>query len=163
MFLHPDYPSYEDQINARDNLLRKNPDLIFIGCHLGSLEWNVDSLAKRLDMFPNMAVDMAARICHLQYQSSKDREKVREFCIKYQDRLLYGTDLSEEPNANPEAFRKWVNDTWESDWRYFVTDDSMTSTNFKGSFTGLKLPADVIDKIYSQNSVKWYKLKINAR
>ncbi len=53
MFLHPEYPSYEDQINARDNLLKKNPDLKFIACHLASLEWNVDSLASRLDRFPN--------------------------------------------------------------------------------------------------------------
>ena len=88
MFLHPEYPSYEDQINARDHMLEKHPDLIFIGCHLGSLEWNVDELAKRFDRFPNMAVDMAARICHLQYQSARDRDKVRDFIIKYQDRLI---------------------------------------------------------------------------
>ena len=98
MFLHPEYPSYEDQINARDHLLELHPDLIFIGCHLGSLEWNVDELAKRLDKFPNMAVDMAARICHLQYQSQRTAIKVRDFCIKYQDRLLYGTDLSDTDN-----------------------------------------------------------------
>jgi predicted TIM-barrel fold metal-dependent hydrolase len=163
MFLHPDYPSYEEQINARDNMLRRNPDLKFIGCHLGSLEWNVDSLAKRLDLFPNMVVDLSARICHLQYQSARDREKIRDFCIKYQDRLLYGTDLSEDENANPEQFRKWVHDTWLSDWRYFVTNDTMTSTSFKESFTGLGLPADVIDRIYFQNALKWYKLKIDAR
>ena len=94
MFLHPEYPSYEDQIDARDHMLELHPELTFIGCHLGSLEWNVNELAKRLDKFPNMAVDMAARICHLEYQSAKDRERVRDFCIKYQDRLLYGTDLS---------------------------------------------------------------------
>ncbi len=163
MFLHPEYPSYEDQINSRDNLLSKNPDMIFIGCHLGSLEWNVDSLAKRLDRFPNMAVDMSARICHLQYQSAKDREKVRNFLIKYQDRLLYGTDIGEGPDANPEEFKKNVHDTWYSDWRYFVTNETMTSETFRGSFTGLKLPSEVIDKIYSQNAIKWYKLRINAR
>ena len=106
MFLHPDYPSYEDQINARDHLLELHPDLKFIGCHLGSLEWNVDELAKRLDKYPNMAVDMAARICHLQYQSAKDRKRVRDFCIKYQDRLLYGTDLSDDGNNNRERSLK---------------------------------------------------------
>jgi len=163
MFLHPEYPSYENQIAARDNLLKKNPDLVFIGCHLGSLEWNVDSLAKRLDMFPNMAVDMSARICHLQYQSALDREKVREFCIRYQDRLLYGTDTGEEPGADPEKFKGWVHDTWLSDWRYFATDDSMTTDAFRGSFRGLRLPAEVVDKIYSRNAIKWYKLRINAR
>ncbi|MEP6596511.1 MAG: hypothetical protein ABJA71_11225, partial [Ginsengibacter sp.] len=65
MYLHPEYPSYDDQINARDCMLEKHPDLQFIGAHLGSLEWNADELAKRLDKFPNMAVDTASRISHL--------------------------------------------------------------------------------------------------
>ena len=160
MFLHPEYPSYEDQIQARDNLLVKHPDLIFIGCHLGSLEWNVDSLAKRLDRFPNMAVDMSARICHLQYQSAQDRKRVRDFCIKYQDRLLYGTDAGDSGNSDPEIFKKNMHETWFDDWKYFTTEDEMTSDKFRGKFTGLKLPKEVVDKIYSGNAIKWYKLKL---
>jgi len=39
MYLHPDYPSYEDQIRSRDHMLEKHPDLKVIGAHLGSLEW----------------------------------------------------------------------------------------------------------------------------
>jgi len=54
MYLHPEFPSYEQQIAARDRLLEKHPDLKFVGAHLGSLEWNVDELAKRLDRFPNI-------------------------------------------------------------------------------------------------------------
>ncbi len=161
MFLHPEYPSYEDQINARDNLLLKNPDLKFIGCHLGSLEWNVDSLAKRLDKFPNMAVDMSARVCHLQYQSAQDRDRVRDFCIRYQDRLLYGTDTGDNGDSDPESFKKGMHDTWLDDWKYFATDDQMTSDKFRGNFTGLKLPKEVINKIYSGNAISWYKLPLN--
>ena len=138
MFLHPEYPSYEDQINARDNLLANHPDLIFIGCHLGSLEWNVDSLAKRLDRFPNLAVDMSARICHLQYQSAQDRKRVRDFCIKYQDRLLYGTDAGDSGNSDPERFKNNMHETWLGDWKYFTSDDEMTSDKFRGKFTGLQ-------------------------
>ncbi len=158
MFLHPEYPSYEDQINARDRMLEKHPDLTFIGCHLGSLEWNVDSLALRLDKYPNMAVDMSARICHLQYQSAKDRKRVRDFCIKYQDRLLYGTDVGYSGSSNPEAFKERMHNTWTDDWKYFTTDEEMTSDKFKGTFTGLKLPKEVVDKIYRENAIKWYKL-----
>lgn len=158
MFLHPEYPSYEDQIRARDHLLELHPDLIFIGCHLGSLEWNVDELAARLDKFPNMAVDMAARICHLQYQSSKDREKVRKFCIKYQDRLLYGTDLSDGDSGDREKLTNWIHDTWIDDWKYFTSNDKMTSDKFRGTFTGLQLPKEVVRKIYNENAVRWYKL-----
>jgi hypothetical protein len=160
MFLHPDFPSYEDQIRARDNMLAKHPDLNFIGCHLGSLEWNVDSLAGRLDRFPKMAVDMSARICHLQFQSAKDRERVRNFCIKYQDRLLYGTDSGVSMKTDPEEFRKSMHDTWMDDWKYFATDEEMTSDKFRGTFTGLKLPKEVVDKIYSKNAIKWYKLNL---
>jgi predicted TIM-barrel fold metal-dependent hydrolase len=160
MFLHPDFPSYEDQINARDHLLEKHPDLIFVGCHLGSLEWNVDELAKRLDKFPNMAVDMAARICHLEYQSAKDREKVRNFCIKYQDRLLYGTDLSSNDNNDGNKLASWIHETWTDDWKYFATADKMTSNTFRGTFQGLKLPKEVINKIYNENAIKWYKLNV---
>jgi len=160
MFLHPEYPSYEDQISARDNLLELHPDLTFIGCHLGSLEWNVDSLAARLDKFPNMAVDMAARICHLQYQSATDRERVRNFCIKYQDRLLYGTDLSDDGNRSSEELGNGMHKTWINDWKYFTTDDEMTVGDFRGSFTGLKLPKEVIRKIYSGNAIRLYKLNV---
>jgi predicted TIM-barrel fold metal-dependent hydrolase len=160
MFLHPEYPSYEDQMNARDNLLKKNPDLVFIGCHLASFEWNVDSIAARLDRFPNMAVDMSARICHLQYQSARDRERVRNFCIKYQDRLLYGTDVSYSGSSNPDGFKKQMHETWLDDWKYFTSKDEMTSNKFRDKFTGLRLPKEVVDKIYSQNAVKWYRLAV---
>ncbi len=161
MFLLPEYPSYEDQINSRDNLLLKNPDLKFIGCHLGSLEWNVDSLAKRLDRFPNMAVDMSARICHLQYQSAQDRTRVRDFCIKYQDRLLYGTDTGDSGNSDPGRFKKNMHEIWLDDWKYFTSEEEMTSDKFRGKFTGLKLPKEVVDKIYSRNAIEWYKLNLN--
>ncbi len=159
MFLHPEYPSYEDQINARDHLLELHPDLIFIGSHLGSLEWNVDELAKRLGKFPNMAVDMSARICHLQYQSAKDRDKVRNFCIKYQDRLLYGTDMADNGTSNGAGLAKEIHETWFDDWKYFTSKDEMTSDKFKGKFTGLQLPKEVVNKIFSKNAIKWYKLE----
>jgi predicted TIM-barrel fold metal-dependent hydrolase len=160
MFLHPEYPSYEDQINARDHMLEKHPDLIFVGCHLGSLEWNVDELAKRLDKFPNMAVDMAARICHLQYQSVKNYQKVRDFCIKYQDRLLYGTDLGAGGNNDGEKLAKRIHETWMDDWKYFTSDEEMTSDTFTGKFQGLHLPKEVVSKIFSKNAIKWYKLPV---
>lgn len=156
MFLHPEYPSYQAQLAARDSMLAKHPKLKYVGCHLGSVEWSVDELAKTLDRFPNMAVDMAARVCHLQLQSAKDREKVRNFIIKYQDRIIYGSDLTA---GIDDGFAKYVRDVWESDWNYFVTDAEMSSPQFEAKFAGLKLPKDVIDKIFRLNAQKWYGLK----
>jgi len=159
MFLHPEDPSYEQQINARDKFIERHPDMRFVGAHLGSLEWSVDELAKRLDKYPNMAVDMADRICHLQYQSLKDYEKIRQFFIKYQDRLMYGTDAYIDSTSDLTTVKTNLHQTWITDWEYFVTDHKMKVKNVDGELTGLKLPGTIIDKIYYQNAARWFKIK----
>jgi hypothetical protein len=159
MFLHPENPSYEDEIAARDRFVERHPDMRFVGAHLGSLEWSVDELAKRLDKFPNMAVDMAARISHLQYQSRLNREKVRDFAIKYKDRLIYATDTGFSEKSDPEEMKKNVHHNWMEHWKYLVSDEMMTSDEINGEFQGLKLPKDVIDHIYYDNAIKWFKIK----
>jgi predicted TIM-barrel fold metal-dependent hydrolase len=159
MYLHPEYPSYEDQIAARDRFLARHPDMRFVGAHLGSLEYDVDSLAKRLDRFPNMAVDMAERVCHLQYQTKTNRKKVRNFMIRYQDRLIYGSDLGMRPTSSPEEAKARLHKRWVEDWKYFTTDKEMTVGEVDGEFKGLKLPKEVIDKIYYTNAIAWLGIK----
>lgn len=158
MYKHPELPSYEEQIAARDRMLEKNPELIFIGAHMGSLEWSVDELAKRLDKFPNMFVDMAARIGQLFYQTKEDREKVRQFFIKYQDRVLYATDMADGGKRDVEDLQSDMHRVWFRDWQFLATDDIMTSELLTGEFKGLQLPREVIDKVYSKNARKWLKM-----
>jgi predicted TIM-barrel fold metal-dependent hydrolase len=155
MYLHPDHPSYEDQIRARDNLLRKHPDLHFIGAHMGSLEWSIDELAGRLEEFPNMTIDLAARICHVQKQAQEDWQKVHDFFIRYQDRILYGTDLSDGGSSDPAAMQEKLHQTWLLDWKFFTTDEVMTTWEVDGVFRGLKLPREVVEKIYYRNAARW--------
>jgi predicted TIM-barrel fold metal-dependent hydrolase len=155
MYLHPEMPSYEDQIEARDNVLQKHPELKFIGAHLGSLEWSVDELEKRLDSYPNFAVDMAERISHLQLQSIKDHKKVRDFFIKYQDRLLYGTDLSISEARTSSEMENHAHDIWFRHWKFFTGEEKMNAPKVQGEFLGLKLPREVVDKIYILNAKQW--------
>jgi predicted TIM-barrel fold metal-dependent hydrolase len=153
MYLHPEAPSYKDQIDARDNLLNKFPDLIFTAAHLGSLEWDVDEIAKRLDRFPNMNIDLSARIAHLQYQSIIDYDKVRNFMIKYQDRIMYGTDITiNENQTDPDAILQRLLDRWQSNWSYLATDVTQEINDIAQPVKGLKLPKEVIDKIYNTNA-----------
>ncbi|MEQ6118723.1 amidohydrolase family protein [Reichenbachiella sp. MALMAid0571] len=154
MYLHPEMPSYEDQINARNNMLEKNKDMTFIAVHLASLEWSVDEIAAFLDRFPNASVDVAERLSHLQVQSIKDRQKVRNFIIKYQDRVLYGTDFQELENTNPSELKEGMLKTWMQDWKYLNTDEMMTAHQVNAEFQGLKLPKSVVDKIYRINAQK---------
>ncbi|HLU90488.1 MAG TPA: amidohydrolase family protein [Cyclobacteriaceae bacterium] len=160
MYLHPEYPSYEELIAARDRMLDKFPNLKFIGTHLGSMEWSVDEIAKRLEKYPNMAVDLTARIPHLQYQSLENWQRVYDFFINYQDRIMYGTDLHITKDAAPEAVKSHAHQTWLRDWQYFVTADSMQNETVNGKFKGLRLPRDVVDKIYTQNALKWYPIDL---
>ena len=156
MYLHPEYPSYEEQIQARDNMIAQHAELKFIGAHLGSLEWDTDELAKRLNRFPNMAVDMAARISHLQLQVMNDRQKVYDFFVRYQDRLIYGTDRIVDDTKSPEEMKTFVHRAWLDDWKFFCTEDTMRSQAFDGVFKGLKLPKTIVNKIYYTNAVNWF-------
>ncbi len=155
-YLHPEIPHYWKHVAARDSVLAHHPDLRLVGCHLGSVEFDVDELARRFDLYPNFAADMAARICHFQVQ---DRDKVRAFIIKYQDRLLYGTDLqaryvfeSEELVTPADRLER----TYENDYRYFATDEELTVPEVNGPFHGLALPREVLEKIFYKNFYVWY-------
>jgi len=152
MYLHPDYPYHERLMESRDQVLARYPDLNMVGAHLGSLEWDVDVLAERLDSYPNFAVDLAARVCHLQVQ---EREKVLEFLLRYQDRILYATDLG-VTDKNYENRIEWLENEWHSDWAYFAGDTLMNSRNVEKEFRGLDLDEAVLRKIFYSNAVDWY-------
>ena len=96
-----------------------------------------------------MAVDMAARISHLQIQ---DRDTVRDFIMYYQDRLLYGTDAG--VSESTEALQ-WIAEKWHRDWLYFSTDSVLTSSDVRRPFAGLKLPVSVLRRIYYRNAEEW--------
>jgi predicted TIM-barrel fold metal-dependent hydrolase len=151
---------------ARDRFVAFHPKLSFVGAHMASLEWSVDRLAVWLDRFPNANVDIAARMTQIQYQSNQDYRKVRDFFIKYQDRLMYGTDIADnppDPNAKAENppvsnanFEADVDRTWRSDWRYLATPLTQHVDDLKADVKGLALPREVIDKLYYKNAHRIY-------
>ena len=156
MALHPEMPSWEAQMAARDRMVAAHPGLNFIGVHLASLERSVDELAAFLDRFPNAKVDVAARIGQLQYQSQKDRERVRRFFIKYQDRILYGSDMSQAPDQDGAALAKEAEGVWRMHWRYFNTADSFKVADLDKPVKGLALPREVVDKLYHLNAERTF-------
>ena len=154
--LHPEIPSYEEQVGARDRMLTKHKQLQFIGAHFASYEWSIEEISRFLDRFPGAVVDMAERMMYMQYHTSCDYKKVRNFMIKYQDRILYGTDLVQSPEADSSTFKKEVHLRWLNEWKYLVTDESMRSSEFEGAFKGLSLPIDVVQKIYRSNALRMF-------
>jgi predicted TIM-barrel fold metal-dependent hydrolase len=168
MYLHPEMPSYEALMGARDRFVARHPKLSFVGAHMASLEWSVDRLAKFLDAYPNATVDLAARMTQVQYQSKSGYDKVWNFFLKYQDRLLYGTDLTEDPPSaseraqnppmNPAGFSKEADSFWRSDWIYLATAARQPIGAIKSDVKGLALPRSVIDKIYFANARRVFRV-----
>ncbi len=156
MALHPEMPTYQDQIDARDRMLAKNTSLTFVACHLASLEWNVDAIAQFLDRFPNAVVEVAARLGQVQYQSNQDRQRVIDFFVKYQDRIMYGTDLGVEEKQNAESAYQQARMKWLRDWAYFATEDEFLVPELENPVKGLGLPREVLEKIYARNAVRTY-------
>ncbi len=156
MALHPEMPSYEQQIAARDRMLAKNPELVFVACHLASLEWSVDEIAKFLDRFPKAMVEVAARTGQLQFQSHRDRKRVIDFMVKYQDRILYGTDTGVDGNSNAVRIYQQTHEKWLRDWKYFNTDQTLSVPELDYPIQGLALPKEVVEKIYRVNALRTF-------
>jgi predicted TIM-barrel fold metal-dependent hydrolase len=157
MFNRPEFLSHATLIAARDRVAAKYPRLPIVGAHLGSLEYDVDEVAARLDRYPNFAVDMSARLADLAVQPSS---KVRKFFEQYADRILFGTDvvMRQRPSTLDEAARsaaiQQLDESYALHFAYFDQSAELTVRGF--NTTGLALPAAIQDLFYHDNALRWY-------
>ncbi len=137
----PDKPSHEEILRHRDALIARYPKTIFVATHLASLEHDLKETAKFLDAFPNARIDTAARFQDLMM---KPNEEVREFFLKYQNRILYGTDCDfneEDLGRTPESKKRRIDailDNHRKNHAYFETT--------------LALPPEVLRRFYYDNA-----------
>jgi predicted TIM-barrel fold metal-dependent hydrolase len=152
----PGYPSHERLMEARDHVLAKHPGLVVIGAHIGSLEHDVDEVAKRLDKYPNFHVEVSARTRDLTRQPSS---KVRAFFVKYQDRILYGVDRSWTPHRTPDVkptdadrqkFAADLEAQYRRDWDYYAGTGAIAYG--ADTVEALALPRVVLEKFYGRNA-----------
>jgi predicted TIM-barrel fold metal-dependent hydrolase len=152
MYLHPERPSQEALLEARDRVLRAYPKLRFLGAHLASLEWDLDRLGAWLDEFPGAVVDTAARMPNLHVQ---EPDRVRAFMTRYQDRVLYGSDQTVAP-GDPDGVRRRAIRTWQTDWRYLATDEPIPVRDLGREVPGLALEPSIVARIFHDNAVRWF-------
>jgi|CZKZ01.1.fsa_nt_gi predicted TIM-barrel fold metal-dependent hydrolase len=151
MYNKPHPASKEQILRARDHILEQNPNLRVVGAHLGSMEADFHVLAQHLDRYPNLAVDLAAR---MPYLALLPRTDAIAFITKYQDRLIYGTDLEFHARDKVEARMRYWENSYARDWRFFATNDTVDFDGITGK--GLALPDSVLRKIYHDNAVHWF-------
>ena len=157
-YKHPEIPRHEDIIAARDRWLARNPKLTVVAMHLASLEFDVDEVAKRLDAYPNLSVETAARINDLAMQPSA---KVRAFMIRYQDRVMWGTDFGEGAVS-----RTGLETSFGQHWRYYGGADTVTLGNARSwhrTVQGLALPREALEKFAHLNAERVLKIPAAVR
>jgi len=146
-FSRPEIPGHETIIAARDRWVARNPRLTIVAMHLASLEYDVDEVGKRLDRYSNLYVETAARINDLAMQPSP---KVRDFFLRYQNRVMWGTDFGEGSTS-----RAQLEASFDQQWRYYARGDTVTLGSARGwhrTVQGLDLPLTVLDKFAHRNA-----------
>jgi len=90
VFPRPAGAVVEELYAAFERRVARHPKTTFIGVHFGNDPEDPDHVAQMLDKYPNLYIDTAARVPEIGRQ---DAAKMRLFYEKYQDRILFGTDL----------------------------------------------------------------------
>lgn len=143
-FFSDEFPDKEDLLTQRNRVIERHPDTTFIATHMANLPEELGRVSMWLEKYPNMYVDINARISEL----GRQPYTCRKFMIKYQDRILFGTDTPPRHDAYRVYFR-----FLETDDEYINADPSHHRQG-RWRIYGVYLPDEVLEKIYNKNAVK---------
>ncbi len=140
--------------NAWERVLDRHPKLKVVQAHMAehiTSDDQLDYLKYVLETYPNTNVDLCGR---MQQFYRMDQQKLRDFMIQYADRILFGTDIRFEPSEGHYI------ETAKRHHRCFqiLETDNVVAGGFYGRkrIQGLKLPLDVLEKIYYRNAARIY-------
>ncbi|SFI25163.1 Predicted metal-dependent hydrolase, TIM-barrel fold [Planctomicrobium piriforme] len=150
LYRHPEwsfhgegFPTHAELMAARNRVIARHPETTFICAHMGELAEDLGTLGKLLDKYPNMNVEIAARVSEL----GRQPYSARKFFMKYPDRILFGTDGVPPMSELVPHFR--FLETWDE---YFAYEDNPFPPQGLWNIYGLGLPDDVLRKVYNENA-----------
>lgn len=134
--------NHDQLVQTLEDAVKNNPGTIFIACHLANCCSDLSRLAGMLDRYPNLYSEMAARFGEI----APIPRQVRAFMEKYNDRLLYGTDMGMARHMYKTTFR-----ILESADEHFYERELF---NYHWPLHGLDLSSKTLKKIYNSNAKK---------
>lgn len=144
-FHGPQFPPREELLAAFHRVVERHPKTHFIGAHVDSNAEDLAAVAAALDRYPNLHVELASRIAEL----GRQPYSARKFLIKYQDRVLLGTD------------GPWPEDRLKLYWRFLETEDEYFPYSEKEpppqglwNIYGVHLPEETLRKVYYENALR---------
>jgi len=144
-FYGPRFPKRDDLLSAFLNVIQRHPKTTFISAHVASNVEDLASVGQWLDAHPNLYVEIASRIAEL----GRQPRGARQFMLKYQDRVLFGTD------------GPWPEERVRLYWRFLETDDEYFPYSERPfppqgfwNIYGLDLPDEILRKLYHDNAAR---------
>ncbi|MEX0678715.1 MAG: amidohydrolase family protein [Pirellulales bacterium] len=142
-FYGPAFPKYEELIEQFLNVVERHGQTTFIGAHVASSAEDLGSVGRWLDKYPNLYVDIAARIAEL----GRQPYTARKFFVKYADRILFATD---GPRVAERLQYHWrFLETYDE---YFPYSENPFPPQGFWQIYGVGLPDDVLGKVYYENA-----------
>ena len=144
-FYGPQFPSKQAILDARNRVFGRHPHTTFVALHMGNWPENLDYVGDVLDRYPNTYVEFGAREAEL----GREPRRASEFFQKYQDRIMFGTDVGPEEGMYQNYFR-WLEtaDEYFDYWGY--------PGQGRWKIYGMALPDPVLEKVYHLNADKLF-------
>jgi predicted TIM-barrel fold metal-dependent hydrolase len=148
-----DFPSNAQILEARNRVMARHPKTQFLVLHVGNFAEDLENVSENLDRFPNMSVEIAARVGEL----GRQPRAARKFFERYQDRILFGTDAVPHGDQTPQQV---FNDKlYEIYFRFLETDDeyfdyapARVPPQGRWRIYGIQLPDPILRKVYHENA-----------
>ncbi len=137
------FPKREELLTSLNRVIERHPQTTFIGAHVANNAADLKTVGQWLDKYPNLYVEIASRISEL----GRQPYTARAFFLKYQDRILFGTD------------GPWPEKRLRLYWRFLETYDEHFPYSEKEfppqglwNISGIGLPDEVLRKVYYENA-----------
>lgn len=145
-FAGPEFPSFQRLVDALEAVVDAHPLTTFVALHGGCYAENLGWVARMLDTYPNLHIDIAARVAEL----GRQPRATRGLIMRHPDRVLFGVD--EIPLAGrsyPTYFR-----FLETADEHFPHANEEPPLMGRWAIYGLDLPADVLRMVYAENAAR---------
>jgi len=133
---------HSELLTTLENALRNNRGTTFIACHYANCGYDLNRAGELLDAHNNLYIDISARYAEV----SPTPRHTKVFFLRYQDRLLYGTDMGFDPDMYRTTFR-----ILETEDEHFYKKELF---GYHSALNGLGLSNEVLKKIYYENAKK---------
>jgi predicted TIM-barrel fold metal-dependent hydrolase len=150
LVVHPDwsffgkgFPSKPELLAQRNNLFANHPGTQFWGLHMANHPEDLDEVTQWMREYPNLVLELGGRIAEL----GRQPRRASEFLQNFQDRVMFGMDTK----LTVESYRTY--------FRFLETDDEAfdyPGYPWMGAWKvyGLKLPDEVLRKLYHDNAAR---------